>query len=708
MRLLAGLPLIACIMQAKANLDTSFKLEDLADSLQPEFGLAGLETKGKGKGGFDDYLSLFLGPPSLNTSIPVYSTDLYSIEFSCLEFQDQIRAVFILEVTKSEEDSAFMLIDDLFAGEVAGIPSCPTRVLTEVDGPTGFKCVLGSDQGGGVSANFAGVEVQEASHFSIRFSDGSQALAGDQWGAVVYSGAEGNETLAKEFGIPSSCAFFGSPLAVKVPKDAGFKAPTVKKQTDEKKEGGLFGDLWPFKDGTGGKESGDFKLFPEGLKNLGLGGDYFGGLSSFAGKEEKGGFSGVRSFFLPSPSLNSTVTVLSTPTAELELACVARGERVFAAMLLTVKGGKQGISMVSEMPSPGDIPSDFPFEPCEDLPDLSVFPPDSEYTCLIETNNFDPTDGGNVQTEVDSQDYDEIHLRFSNGLQISYPDDSVATLLTSIGGNVNLTRFFDVPSSCAIFGPLSLEIPKGLSFQLNNQLPSMEKEKKNSGKDNEGPMKLGGLKDSLKFDWSLSNPIGSAISKSKGSSQLVNRPLNFFVAPASLNSTSNILSTESASVDFACVEDPGSNRVLGLYILTVKAGQKDTAFALESPSTSDNSPTDIVPFCEELQAERNALVVVPAGTELRCLLEWIGTDSLDETDVVVDAIDEVLIQFSDGFQITKGDQTSPVFLTGVNGNATLTDFFGVPSSCATAGRFNLLIPKGVKVDLLGGSGEFEV
>uniref|UniRef100_A0A0K6S9L9 Uncharacterized protein n=1 Tax=Chromera velia CCMP2878 TaxID=1169474 RepID=A0A0K6S9L9_9ALVE len=591
------------------------------------------------QGGFEDLFQFFVAPPSVNSSVTVFSTQSYSVGFTCAEEDGEIFGLFLLDVKPQEEEFAFITGLESLSGTYVSDVLVPCanapdnsqggnrNGLVVVPPNTALHCVLMDSRDGegnpGVPADSTEVDAQRAGYMDVRFADGSQFVSGDNFAAVIVTGAERNETLVEDFGIPSACAAFGS-IFVKVPKGLGFSEGDMvdaAKGDAEKKTDEGFGDFFPFKDLSDGLK---FEL-PD------LGGFSSPSKDSFQGAKGKGPFKGVVSYYLNSPAINSTVTVLSTPLVDLEFNCLERDGRVY---------GQQSLNLNSR----------------------SVMSDD---------------------TNVEAEDLDDFHLRFENGLQIQQHDEEVASVVTGTEGNSNFTQFFKAPSSCVTFGPIILDIPKGVPFEVNSNPPAQKysSDLKDTKDLSSGGFKLDGLSDSLNLDFDLSG-LSSGGLGGKGDAILKGKKdiLQYF------------------------------EEVLGIFFMTVKAGKSDLAFIVEN---DDGDTTDTffgIRGRQAIDGPQNDLVIVPAGEELVCFLEEFGTGDLDdgpnlnETGILVQTDDEVMVQFSDGFQFTIGDQSTPIILTGVDGNSTLTDSFGVPSSCAAFGYVNFLIPKGEKVNTLGGPG----
>uniref|UniRef100_A0A0G4FGR7 Jacalin-type lectin domain-containing protein n=1 Tax=Chromera velia CCMP2878 TaxID=1169474 RepID=A0A0G4FGR7_9ALVE len=232
MRFLITFLCIAFVGHVEAALDMPLKFGDLGGAMKlPDFsGLAGgkttdLKGDGKGKGGFDNVLPFFVAPPAVNSSVTVYSTNAYSIDFFCAEVDDgnsgtEVVGFYVLDVKPPEKDFTFITSTELDFSTVQfdSIVLCQD-MLQVVPAGTGFQCIL--SVGGGVPPDETDVIGATTDELTIKFEDGSQVVSGDEFGAVMLTGVEGNNTMMTEFGIPSSCAAFGE-LYVQVPKGQGF------------------------------------------------------------------------------------------------------------------------------------------------------------------------------------------------------------------------------------------------------------------------------------------------------------------------------------------------------------------------------------------------------------------------------------------------------------------------------------------------------
>uniref|UniRef100_A0A0G4GXF4 Uncharacterized protein n=1 Tax=Chromera velia CCMP2878 TaxID=1169474 RepID=A0A0G4GXF4_9ALVE len=696
MRLVPALFVAVGVGQATAVADMGgLKLDGLADAMKMPDLSALTGGAGKAKEGFKDILTYFVAPPSVNSTVTIMSTDNWSLDFSCQEAAGLTRGFYFIDVKPSDEDFAFLgtiddMSNDLGTDCIDGLNLIPagdgsTCLFTVDESTTLIGREVPSD-----STDVSGIGIFGA---GAKFSDGSQFVMLEDSATVVLTGNDGNSTLMDEFGIPSSCAAFGF-IFVDVPKGLGFSAEGAltgkpSEKTDEGK-GGLF----PFKDGAGVSEL--FKLDGLELPSVGVLPGLGGGDKGGSGK---GPFKGYLTYYLNSPEgVNSTITVLSTPYADIDYSCLERDGQVWVAYTVVLKGGKDGVTVLKKFNDQANPVPDFSIE-CDDVSDLLTLAPGETVTCELESR-----DEAGTTTTVDVSDADlEVNFLFSNGLFISTPDDDAYVARTGFEGNSNFTQFFGA-DICATFGPILVDIPKGMPYKLNSELPGgkkdfdFEKETEDE-KDEDTPFKLDALSDSFKLDFDLSGGLfGSA--KGGAAPQLKSQPLQYHVAPASLNSTANIFSTKTVSVDFACAEGDGT--VFGIILMTVTAPKnKDLAFLVDSEEGT-NDLFDIPP-CEDLfsgQSENDDLKVISAGETVTCFLAEKSISSSDTT-IDVEAVEEFGVQFSDGFQFTMGDDGLPVALTGANGNDDLSDFFGAPSSCLAWGYVNFVAPKGVKVDVLG-------
>uniref|UniRef100_A0A0G4I6D1 Peptidase A1 domain-containing protein n=1 Tax=Chromera velia CCMP2878 TaxID=1169474 RepID=A0A0G4I6D1_9ALVE len=724
MKFVSALFLTTCLSQVDSAVDLEkFKFEGLK---VPD--LSGL-TGGKedllkgGKSGTGELLRYFVAPPALNETVPVFGSKEWTLEFGCFEVDSLIRGFFILDVQPTKEDLGVIIggPNSDFSPLPDGLVQCEAPdddsglfTIAPVDG--GLRCIVAEDEGETDDIDVDETEVigRRTSPLNGRFSDKTQFTLGDNFAGVMMTGAAGNSTFTNDFGVPSSCAIFGD-VFVDGPKGAKFfvgPPPNAKgekeiKESDEGKAGLLpsFDSLLKF---------GNFEI--PSLGGLSLG----GGKAALPGAVKgKGPFKGVLSYYVNSPSINSTVTVFSSDFLDMDFSCIQQGADVFGVQSFKFKGGKNGVTLLKQTPdstSEGDVPpQDFLPDCFGEISDLLPLSPDEEIACLHDGERVDSDD-----TEVDVGNLDEVNFLFSNGFQVSQTDDEVSVAVTGVEGNATFEEFFGAPSSCAIYGPIFLDIPKGVSFELNSELPksSVGSEKETDGedkKDDDGAFKLDGLADSFKFDLDLS-ALSGGVDKGAAVSDLTaqtKEALQYYRAPPALNTTVNVFSTGEVSLDFACSsglivdDDSGrtTNSTIGVYIMTVTPKKRDLAFLVQNDDDGDEEPFGVV-GCETLQDSDNDLVVVPAGETLQCHLELFRVDD-DETDIRVTNDDEAAVQFSNGFQFSMEDGSIPIIMTGADGNSTLTDFFKAPSSCATFGRVLFLAPKGVKLDVLGkGAGTF--
>uniref|UniRef100_A0A0G4I4I5 VWFD domain-containing protein n=1 Tax=Chromera velia CCMP2878 TaxID=1169474 RepID=A0A0G4I4I5_9ALVE len=701
MNLLTGLLVAGGFVEANAAVDFS-KLGSLptGDSLKlPGFsgGLKVDGTKDKGKGGFNDVFQFFLAPPSLNTTVPVFSTDAYSIEFGCFDNGEdgmEVVGAFILDVKPPGEGAHFGVIfpEISTSDNVPGVSVCPSEEVVEIDEETGLKCLLSTDS---VSGTETDVVTQNPDDVNLLFSDGTAILSGDDFGTVVLTGLNGNSTLEEEFGVPSSCAVFGS-WWLKVPKGLGFSVGESVVTTEKAEETGVkgFGDLFSFKDGS----ADSIKLPFDSLEFPLLGAE-----KEFAsvGGKGKGPFKGILSYYLNVPEINSTQTVLSTPEVDLTFSCLERDGSVYAVQGLVFKSPeKEAFSILTSIPSDGPF---FEFDQCgEVIDDLETFAPGTEdISCVLDTRS---TESNNPNVTI--EDFDKFLLRSTSGLQIRQPEDEVAAIRTGTEGNAEFEEFFGNDGSCATFGPIILDIPKGMPFELNSKPPTAKGKTAMISKDGkegtDSGFKLGGLTDSLKLDFDLSGivPGGAAVDK-LGVAGKAPTPIIYSVAPLSLNSTMNVFSTDTVSLDFACLDDDVNNDFVGVFFMTVKAGKEDIAFVAESDDgESDDGLIFGYPGCQD---EENAVIVVPKGETFTCFLEEASV-SRNTTEINIEKDDEALVQFSDGFHFTVGDDSTPIVVAPSGSNTELNKLFGAESQCLAWGYVNLLVPKGEKVKVLGGPG----
>eukprot|EP00975_Prorocentrum_lima_P016976 3597410-Prorocentrum_lima.AAC.1 len=70
-------------------------------------------------------------------------------------------------------------------------------MLQVVPAGTGFQCIL--SVGGGVPPDETDVIGATTDELTIKFEDGSQVVSGDEFGAVMLTGVEGNNTMMTEF-----------------------------------------------------------------------------------------------------------------------------------------------------------------------------------------------------------------------------------------------------------------------------------------------------------------------------------------------------------------------------------------------------------------------------------------------------------------------------------------------------------------------------
>jgi len=223
----------------------------------------------------------------------------------------------------------------------------------------------------------------------------------------------------------------------------------------------------------------------------------------------------------------------------------------------------------------------------------------------------------------------ELLLRFSNGLLISLPDDEPVIALTGVEGNSNFTDFFGAPSSCAAYGPLVLDVPKGMPFEVFTEPPRAAKaegtvqkgQKQEDEDETDSPFKLSGLSDSLKLDFDLLGGLGGqkALMPSVGKE---NGLLSYLVAPPAFNTTVNVFSTSSGvSLDFACYVDEAAGVIRALLFMTVKAGSKKPSAFLTSLQGSGSPPVFLgLENCEGFNGFDDDITIVGAGEEYQCYL----------------------------------------------------------------------------------------
>uniref|UniRef100_A0A0G4H460 Uncharacterized protein n=1 Tax=Chromera velia CCMP2878 TaxID=1169474 RepID=A0A0G4H460_9ALVE len=700
MKFLSAFFVAAGLGQLEAAVDMGgLKLDGLADGMKlPD--LSGL-TGGKGgvskdgKGGFEGTLPFFVAPPSINSSVPIFSTDTWSVDFVCQQVEEPgseeptVTGFVVVNVKSPSEDFAFIsaVENPVSFGDVSACDS-----LEEVSAGTDFTCVINDQDRSNaedvVFINQTDVTGVGSDGAAVKFSDGSKFIFLEDQGTFLLTGLEGNDTLETVYGAPSSCAAYGF-VYVDVPKGLGFSSTGAFEGEPKKKAGS---DSGFFKDGGLPDlfKFGDFELPSFGLDGLGLGGGKGGDLKS------AGPFTGILSYYLNSPSLNSTIPVFKSEFADIEFSCLEQTDgsdiSVYAAYAVTLKGGKKGITVAK----PGiinfdDSPPPVFAQPCDDFADVLTLAPGESITCFIGGRSTLAT-----ETEVFVSDADtEITVLFSNGLQIGTPDDGAHIARTGTMGNSNFTEFFGAKSSCATFGPLALNVPKGIPFEIFSDPPKGGKTVSAEKEDKDTPFKLEGLSDSVKLDFDL-----SGLSQTKGKGVQPKDVFQYHVSPPSLNTTSNIFSTDFASLDFACATgELEGDKVIGLYLLTINAPEKEDIEFLVDQTNSDEDPFGIE-ACEDVDSPDGDLKVVPAGTTLTCFIDIIDTE-VTNTDVEADGLGEFGVQFSNGFHFTTADDGVPTALTGVPGTPVFAELFDIPSSCTGWGSIHFLEAKGVKLNLQG-------
>jgi len=692
----------ACLRRCRSSSCDGFEVPFKFDGLS---GFVG-EKATKEKGGIDDAFNFNVVSPSVNSSVVLFSTDAYSVSFDCVERDGEIFSAFILDVKPADEARAFLLAGLGEDDRPDLPPGCDTNSFNEIAAGEGFQCVMTDTFNDRLPSDSTDVVTNALEEILFRFSDGSQIVAGETFGSGLLTGAGGNEQLKNDFGIPSSCAATGT-MFLKAPKGAGFRfGGSSEEKVDEKDEGGR----------------GMFTL-PEAFKfgdrlsisEIGWGSVFGKEANPVKGKGKES--TGIQSFFVRSPEINSTVPVVTSETADIEFSCLESDGEILGVLSLRVKPNQEEALGLVQVINGGP-----PFDPpgltlCKDLGDLLTVSPGADLTCVIDFQVV-PDDLSTVKTDNLQAGF---VFQFSNGLRIwNVPETTISIALTGLEGNSDLSSFFGASSSCAAFGPMYVAVPKDSSLQvITSPLPTDESTKrdmKETQKEEktviDGPFKLDGLADSLKLDFDLSGLSGSKLggksAKDIGKSAKDVENFNYFVASPSLNTTTNIFSTDFVSYDFACVPDlfPGDEprEVFGVYFLTVKAAEEDIAFLVFGDEA--DSIQNIFGYAGCQPDSDSGLVVVPAGTGLTCFVLEEGRKDSDE-DPDLNSADEVLVQFSNGLQIISGgEDSSAIVLTSTDGNADLERFFGIPSACSSYGYVNVRVPKGVKVATLGGSESF--
>uniref|UniRef100_A0A0G4I6P3 Uncharacterized protein n=1 Tax=Chromera velia CCMP2878 TaxID=1169474 RepID=A0A0G4I6P3_9ALVE len=189
------------------------------------------------------------------------------------------------------------------------------------------------------------------------------------------------------------------------------------------------------------------------------------------GKEDllKGGKDGTGEllrYFVAPPALNETVPVFGSKEWTLEFGCFEVDNDIRGFFILDVQPTKEDLGVI--LGGTNMVFTNLPdgLVQCETFDGgfFGIAPVDGGLRCVVGADEPTPPNIDVDETEVIGRMTSPLNGRFSDKTQFTLGDNFAGVMMTGAAGNSTFTNDFGVPSSCAIFGDVFVDGPKGAKF----------------------------------------------------------------------------------------------------------------------------------------------------------------------------------------------------------------------------------------------------